>query len=266
MGSDHIGPIKYIFICFLLLAALFSLVFLPFSSGKAQSETETGRPITDVQPAGFSDSIAAGTLCSAGLGDCSGTSSRPKSNGGILSQVFGGAGAVRPDPIISVVRVPGQTAVYRIINGRKHLIPTDEIFESYGFGPEIIKQASQTELDQYPAARLFLTEGGEAAQIYYLTDGGMIRPILNDAVFYSYGNRKEDIITINQKEFNYYPRNQFIYLERPDLNRDVYQIAGGIKRYLTPVAVRRMNLAEHEIAPINQIEFDQYPAGEAVIY
>ena len=99
-----------------------------------------------------------------------------------------------------------------------------------------------------------------------MTDNGMIREMLNDRVFYSYGNRKEDIITINQKEFNYYPRVQYVYLERPIIDRSIYQITGGIKRYLTPVAVRRMNLGENEIAPINQIEFDTYPEGESVIF
>ncbi len=89
---------------------------------------------------------------------------------------------------------------------------------------------------------------------------------MNDKVFYSYGDRKEDVISINQKEFNYYPRNQFIYVERPKISREVYQITGGLKRYLTPVAVKRMNLLENEIAPVNQIEFDAYPEGEPVIF
>lgn len=256
-ASFLIGP--------LVLAALFSLVFLSVGPIQAQNEYSSTDSI-DSSSANFSDSVAAGTLCSAGLGDCQNVASRPKPNGGLLSQIFGGVGITQRDPIISVVGVPGQTAVFRIINGQKHLIPTEEIFESYGFSSEIIQPIAQTELDKYPIARLFMVEGDETFQAYYLTEGGMIRPILNDVVFYSYGNRKEDLITINQKEFNYYPRSQFVYLERPEVNRDVYQITGGIKRYLTPVAVRRMNLNENEIAPINQVEFDQYSEGEAVIY
>ena len=127
----------------------------------------------------------------------------------------------------------------------------------------------EKELDTYPLARLFIVEGDknlENPSVYYLTEERMLRPILNDKVFYSYGNRKEDVITINQKEFNYYPRNQFIFVERPKLDRDIYQISGGIKRYLTPVAVKRMELKEREIAPVNQFEFDEYPEGEPVIF
>jgi hypothetical protein len=265
MEEYSINPMKYAVIGLLILGILLSLFLLPLGMGSAQ----TGQSTATKAPS-FSDALASNTICSAGLGCKTEQTNTQSQSSGLLGGLFGGSSnAPQYDPILTIVNVPGQTAVYRIVNGQKHSIPTTEIFYSYGFKLNIVQQITQRELDKYPAAKLFIVEGDADEKnptIYYLTDGGMIRPILNDEVFYSYGNRKEDVITINEKEFNYYPRNQYVYLERPKMNRDIYQITGGIKRYLTPVAVKRLDLKEREIAPINQTEFDAYPEGEPVIF
>ena len=252
-------------VLFLLIVGIFLALFLiPSDIGQAQQTS----PSPSAKPANFSDSIAANTLCSAGLG-CDKVGQQSISPIPDLTSIFNTSNdGPNYDPVISIVNVPGQTAVYRIINGHKHAIPTEEIFYSYGFDLDIVQKITKSELDKYPLARLFIVEdsGEENPTVHYLTESGMLRPVLNYKVFYSYGNRKEDIITINQKEFNHYPKNQFVYIERPQMSRDIYQITGGVKRYLTPIAVKRMNLKEKEIAPINQVEFDEYPDGEPVIY
>lgn len=269
-NESTVNPIKYVVIGLLILGIFVAIILMPLTQGQAQSSL-TNTSGQTAKPAGFSDKLAASTLCSAGLDECTQATASTGGSGGLLSGIFGGgSGGPNFDPVISVVNVDGQTSVYRIINGQKHSMPTTEIFYSYGFDLNIVQDISATELSKYPLARLFIVEGAdedvEKPQIYYLTGGGMLRPILNDKVFYSYGDRKENVITINQKEFNYYPRNQYIYVERPKMNREIYQITGGIKRYLTPVAVKRLNLSEREIAPVNQIEFDEYPNGEPVIF
>lgn len=265
MEENTIAPIKYVIIAVLAVIVLVGFVFMPFINTTAQSRSIVGR--ANQRTIGFSDSITANTLCSAGLDECANPGSG-KSSGGFFSALFGGgsAGGKIGDPILTVVNVPGYSAVYRIVEGKRHAVPTSEIFYSYGLTLDMVQEISLDELFKYPIARLFIVEGDETQTIYYLTEGGMIRPILNDEVFYSYGNRKEDVITINQKEFNYYPRNQFVFVEKPQIIRDVYQITGGIKRYLTPAAVKSMNLLENEIAPVNQIELDAYPEGEPVIF
>lgn len=265
MDETYVNPAKYIVIGLLIIAIFLGLIFLPLGAGKAQTGSSS---VTRTQTASLTDSISANTLCSTGLG-CSQTEQTSQGSSSLLGGLFGGSGGPNFDPVISVVNVSGQAEVYRIINGKRHSIPTTEIFYSYGFDLNIVQNITQQELGKYPLARLFMVEGTEEDEnpaVYYLTDGGMLRPILNDTVFYSYGDRKEDVITINQKEFNYYPRNQFIYVERPKIDRDIYQITGGIKRYITPVAVKRLNLSESEIAPVNQIEFDEYPEGEPIIF
>ena len=265
------SPIKYIVIFLLLGAIVLALFLLPLALTTAQNKQSSGS---------FGAALAGNTVCSAGLGcdlssqsgssGSSASGSQSQSAGLFsLSGLFSGSTNLAGDPILTIVNIEGQEEVYRIINGMRHLIPTSEIFYSYGFTANMIQKITSAELSKYPTARLFTVESSEEVEnptIYYLTEGRMLRPILNDKVFYSYGDRKEDVIVINQKEFNYYPRNQFIFVERPAINREVYQITGGIKRYLTPVAVKRMNLKESEIAPVNQIEFDEYPDGEPIIF
>lgn len=263
MEETSVSPIKYAVIVLLLIFVVAALFFLPLVLTRAQSQKNSTKPRS------FSEGLSANTICSVGLGECDMAAQNKQNSSGIFYGIFGNSGSsAEPDPVITVVNVPGEGAVYRIINGKKHSIPSTEIFYSYGFDSSIVQSISRQELDKYPLARLFVL-GGEKTEdktVYYLTDGRMIRPILNDKVFFSYGNRKEDVITINPKEFNFYLRNQFIFIERPKIDRDIYQISGGVKKYLTPAAVYRMHLKENEIAPVNQVEFDEYPTGESIIF
>lgn len=156
---------------------------------------------------------------------------------------------------INLVRVSGSQTIYELVNGLKHPFPTMTIFASYGYTTDMVQTISQAQLDKYPRAKLVKVYGTK--QVYYLTEGNLVRPIPNDTVFNSYGDRKEDIIAINQKEFNFYPQNQYVFLETP-LNRDVFQLTNGGKRYLTPMALIRMEIPDDQVAPINQTELDTY--------
>ena len=157
---------------------------------------------------------------------------------------------------ISLVQVPGTQEIYALVAGRKHWIPTLAIFYDYGYTMDMVESISQAQLNRYPRASLIRAQG-DTKHSYYLTEGGMTRIIPTDAIFASYGDRAEDVIVISQKEFNYYPVNQYVYLESP-LNRDVFQITATGKRYLTPMAVARIGLRSEQIAPINQTELNYY--------
>ncbi len=173
---------------------------------------------------------------------------------------FGGSSAKNPTDAngnaISLVSADN-TTIYAIINGQKHLIPTVDVLNLYNYKPEFIRSISQADLNKYPRVSLVKAKG-DSKHIYYLTEGGMLRLMPSDKVIDSYGMRKQDAITISRQEFNYYPQNQYIFLENP-LNRDVFQIIGGTgKRYLTPMAVTRLGIASEQIAPVNQFEMDTY--------
>jgi len=253
--------IKYVVISLLIGTIILILFLMPTIPTVAQNQ----------QSSWISASIAGPTVNSVGLGQANQgqTSAQPAPGFFPFSSLLKSSNNLSGDPVLTILNVEGSPHVYRIINGLKHAIPNQEIFFSYGYNLKMIQNVTAQELAKYPTARLFMVQESDEAKdqtVYYLTDGGMLRPILNDKVFYSYGDRKEDVVVINQKEFNFYPRNQYIFVERPKLNREVYQITRGIKRYLTPVAVQRLNLKESDIVPVNQIEFDEYPEGEPVIF
>ncbi|HVZ11214.1 MAG TPA: hypothetical protein VG941_02275 [Candidatus Paceibacterota bacterium] len=157
---------------------------------------------------------------------------------------------------ISLVQVPGTQEIYALVNGHKHWIPTLAVLYNYGYTLDMVEPITQAQLDRYPRASL-IQIAGDSKHTYYLTEGGMTRVIPNQKIFESYGDRTEDVIVVSQKEFNYYPTNQYVFLENP-LNRDVFQVTSAGKRYLTPMAVARLGLRAEQVAPINQTELDYY--------
>lgn len=165
---------------------------------------------------------------------------------------------------ILLVRVIGQTDIYEIIGGKKHFIPTKDIFYDYGFRDELIQNITAEELNRYPRAKLLKVEGNKKKK-YYLTEGQMVRIIPNKKISDSYGNREEDVIVISKKEFNYYPPDQFVFLEKP-LRRDIFQIVNGKKRYLTPMAVQRMKIKYIDVAPVNETELTYYKTGSPIVF
>lgn len=157
--------------------------------------------------------------------------------------------------------------VYEVIRGKKHLIPNLDIFYEYGFRPEWVQFISQEQLDKYPRIKLIQVQGDKKKTVYYLTDGGLRRRVLNEDIIKSYGDRTQDIIVISRKEFTYYPDNKFIHLETPTkISADIYLIDGDNKRYLTLLAVSRMNIERAQIAPVNETEFNSYEIGKSVEY
>ena len=139
-----------------------------------------------------------------------------------------------------------------------------DIFYDYGFKLEWVQDITQKQLDKFPRIKLMQVTG-DKKKTYYFTEGGMIRLVPDKNVFNSYGDREEDIIIISKKEFNFYPQNQFVFLENP-LNRDVFQIIqGNTKRYLTPQAVKRMKIDSEQIAPINQTELATYKTAKPIV-
>ena len=156
-------------------------------------------------------------------------------------------------------------AIFEIIKGQRHFIPTVDVFFDYGFDFNSVQNITKQELDKFPRAKL-VKVASNGKQVYYITEGFMIRLIPNQRAFDSYGDREEDIITISKKEFNFYPRNQFVFVETP-LTRDIFQVAeNGAKRYIVPQALKRMGVTFNQVAPINKIQFDAYSYGAPIIY
>ena len=164
---------------------------------------------------------------------------------------------------VVLVRVLGQNKIYEIIGGKKHFIPTKDIFYDYGFRNELIQNITIEELNKYPRVKLIKVED-DSKKTYYLTEGQILRLIPNKKISDSYGDREEDIIVISKKEFNFYPQNQFVFLDS-SLYKDVFQLVNRKKRYITPMAVKKMRIRDVDIAPVNQTEFSYYKIASPVV-
>lgn len=169
----------------------------------------------------------------------------------------------RPDSIAGELKTDEQ--IYEIIGGKKHLIPSLDIFMDYGFKPQDVQFISQQELTKYAQVRLIQLQADKTKTIHYITDYGMLRRILNKEVLESYGGRLSDIVMVSSKELNFYPENKYIYSTIQN-DADIYLIDGNSKRYLTPMAIKRMNIPISNVAPVNEIEFNVYDIGKPVIY
>lgn len=156
-------------------------------------------------------------------------------------------------------------AIFEIIKGQKHFIPTVDIFFDYGFNLNSIQEVTHKDLEQFPRVSL-ADVYDDGKKTYYITEGYMIRMIPDKKVFESYGDREDDVITISKKEFNFYPRNQYVFLEGYQ-NRDVFQIVGNdTKRFVTPQIVNKLGIKREKIAPINQVQLDAYRTGQPIIF
>ena len=194
----------------------------------------------------------------------SNTSNSSGNNSNLAATIFTAGKKSEGSDSVNLVRVKGQSEIYEIVGGKKHLIPTMDIFYDYGFKLEWVQDITQKQLDKYPRIMLMQVTG-DKKKTHYFTEGGMVRLVPDKNVFSSYGDRDEDVIIISKKEFNFYPQSRFVFLENP-LNRDVFQlIQGKTKRYVTPQAVKRMKIDSEQIAPINQTELATYKTGKPIV-
>lgn len=214
--------------------------------------------------------------------------STPSSSGGIFNFFFGNSrsnqqsisyGALisktfKSNPI-SLVRIAqtdsiagelkADEQIYEIIGGKKHLIPSLDIFMDYGFSPQDVQFISQQELDKYAKVRLIQLQGDKTKIIYYITGYGMLRRVLNHEIIESYGGRISDVVTVSSKELNFYPENKYINLAAA-FNGDIYMTDGDSKRYLTPMAIKRMGVKISDATPVNEVEFNAYKIGKPVVF
>lgn len=154
-------------------------------------------------------------------------------------------------------------AIYEIIKGQRHFIPTADIFASYGFDFKSVQDISRADLEKFPRTKIVQVDGNKKKK-YYITETGYIRLLPSDEVFESYGNRKEDLVVISETEFSFYPRNQFVYLEG---TVDVFQISEeGVKRYVVPQMLNKWKITFDQIAPINKAEFEAYKYGTPILF
>ncbi len=167
-----------------------------------------------------------------------------------------------PEPEITptLIKSLDDPRVYEIINGKKHWISNPEVLNSYGFDWVSIRVVSQQEINSYP--RIKLVRPSTSPKVYYITESGMKRWIPSAGVFVSYGNKWEDIVSINSIELNSYSDNVLMHL---DNDPKVYKLEETIKRWIkTADAFNRLGYDWGSIAPVNTTEFSFYTEGTSI--
>jgi hypothetical protein len=155
----------------------------------------------------------------------------------------------------ALVTSPGDPKVYVIFDGKKKWISTAKEFGAMGYKWENVTTVGAEVLAQYPDLRLAKEDGTD--RIYYLTEAGMKRLILNDAIFQSYGDRYEDVVRLEPRMLAAMPTVTFI--QRVG-DPKVYKLAGYKKRWIPTV---KQFLKEGgswgQLTPVNETEFNTYP-------
>jgi hypothetical protein len=102
-----------------------------------------------------------------------------------------------------LIKASKTTAVYYLRDGVRHLIPSAEIFNSYGDKWEDVQIISAYEMSVYPNSNLIRLTGTQ--QVNLLQDNAK-RLIPSAEIFDKYHYNWNEIIDVNAAEFNYYKR------------------------------------------------------------
>jgi len=210
--------------------------------------------------------------------------SQPVSVASIFSSIFGGGsssnsnnrnftanvsqgfmGKTQKNLAVVLVKAPDHPEIYRIIGGKKFLIPNDAVFDSYGYLRSDIKTMTWAKIMSYPRVKLVKIDSDSS--IYYLTEGGMTRRIISQTVFDSYADSDQDVVVINKTEFSLYPQNIYIFNEATYTfghKPNVYLVGNGTKKLVFPDELAHNGITNEMIAPVNQTEFTAYQTILAV--
>lgn len=113
---------------------------------------------------------------------------------------------------------------------------------------------------QYPnGPRLIKLDGSDT--VYWVSGGNIKIPMLTRAVFLSYGNKDEDVQSVSQDEFDFYPTAQYIWLNGTGA---IYQIDGNTKHMITSAAWSAMGVDVSSIINVNKADFNSYKTGSKI--
>lgn len=156
-----------------------------------------------------------------------------------------------------LVRASNGHRVYEIINGKKHWIPTAEMFRARNFNWNNVQVVSGSQLASYSRIKLLRATGDK--KVYYLTESGMVRHIPTAQIFESYGNSWNDIWEVTPDELNGYESSTLI---KTDGVSKVYILENGTKRWIQTAEIFNARGYDWDkIAPVNILEMNHYPTG-----
>lgn len=114
-----------------------------------------------------------------------------------------------------------------------------------------------------PSKRRFLAKSATEDTIYYINLRGIKKSIPSSEVFLSYGNRWEDVVTLQPEELNKYPTFHAIKLAGGD--GKVYILEQGVKRWISSVSTFvQLGLSWEKVVDVNLVEFNSYLEGASL--
>jgi len=132
-----------------------------------------------------------------------------------------------------LVKTTNNPAVFAILNGKKHIIPNEAVFLSYGYKWDDIEIIDNEELQKYPNLRLAKLSTNDT--IYYINLAKKIKkPHLNMDIFFGYGNKLDDVETLSEDDLNIY--NEPI-LAKTKNSPQIYLVKEGFKKLITSPAI-----------------------------
>jgi len=160
----------------------------------------------------------------------------------------------------NLLKAIGQEKVYKVVNNKLLWVPTISAFNAQGLKWSDVQSVDTSQLNQYQRAKLLQINGDQ--KIYYITESGLKKHILNESVFNSYNNKWEDVVTVDAAVINSYPDANLIKAED---GYQVYKLENGQKRWIkTDAAFRRLKLDWNKVVPVNETELAAYPDGAAI--
>lgn len=163
-----------------------------------------------------------------------------------------------------LVRFQGDPRVYEVVNNQLKWIPTLDTFIKLGLSWNDVQVRPSSQQSTYTRARLLRAQGDP--RVYYVTEGGLKRWIVNQTVFNSYGNRASDVVVVTPDELNAIPTD---YLVRVPGDAKVYYLeytdSGVIKHWISTANIFNFyGFNWSQIASINQTELDAFQTGSDV--
>jgi len=151
--------------------------------------------------------------------------------------------------------------IYFIKDNKRLHIKNQEMFSSLGFNWSDVKKLKSSDKGNYQRMKHIRVQDGPT--VYYLTESGMKRAMINQEAFLSYeGNKWSDVVSVDEKYLSFFPDNELI---RAWDGLKVYKIENGKKRWIkTSEAFNSLNLDWSKIAPVSSAELSAYPEGEEI--
>ena len=158
----------------------------------------------------------------------------------------------------SLINVDGQ--IYYIYNDLKLSI-SQNMVDSISFNSLSIHNISDKNL-VWQLRRMKLLLNKKNKKVYYLTESGKKRHIINEAVFNSYNNGWEDVVEVSDDFLKSFLDTSLV---KAVGDYKVYKLENGRKRWIRTAEIfNNMGFNWGKITSVNSLEINEYPEGEVI--